>query len=794
MDKQKLVLIGNGMAGVRCIEEISREASDLFEITIFGTEPHLNYNRIQLSSVLQGSTTFDEITINDRNWYDEQNIELFTGETVIKIDPEKQVLLTDKGREHSYDRLIIATGSAPFLLPVPGSAKEGVITFRTIEDCQKMMETANHYQKAVVIGGGVLGLEAAKGLLNLGMEVTVVHNGRYLMERQLDETAAKLLQTELERQGLRFLFEKDTKEIRGNKRVERVSFKDGTEAAADLVVMAAGVRPNIQLAMESGIATNRAILVNDFMETNIPNIYAVGECVEHRGMVYGLVKPLYDQGKVLAKRICGLEGRGYEGTILSTQLKISGVDVFSVGQFSCDERLKSLKIYDEVDGVYKKIVFDESKMVGAVLFGDTSDRTRLLDMILKKQDVSDLEKVTLFQGLNGDGNSVASMAPSEMICNCNGVAKGAIIEAVQKNGLTTVDEVKKCTKASGACGGCKPLVADLLNYIHSGEFDEVIEQKSMCTCTALTEDEVVYEMQWQGLTTIQEVMEVLAWGNKEGCAACRPALAYYLGMIYPEYERQQENLYISERMIAIIQKDGTYTVIPQMYGGKTTAGQLGKIAAVAEKYGITNLAVTSEQRIHLMGVKKKDLSALLTDLDMEVSSTYGNMVQNVKTSIGEHICRCDKHSAMELAVTLEKSLEFLTTPYRVTMGVSACMHNGAGSTTKDIGVIGTGLGWEIYVGGSSGRNVREGKLLCLETKNQVVIEIICAFIQYYRETANFLERTWQWIERVGLVHVREVIFDLELRQQLLLRLEKDTMFRKKFSGKQVPGMEINSQK
>jgi nitrite reductase (NADH) large subunit len=386
------------------------------------------------------------------------------------------------------------------------------------------------------------------------------------------------------------------------------------------------------------------------------------------------------------------------------------------------------------------------------------------------------------------------MAHSEMICNCNGVAKGAIIEAVQKNGLTTVDEVKKCTKASSACGGCKPLVTDLLRYIQSSAFDEAIEQKSMCTCTALTEDEVVHEMQWQGLTTVQGVMEVLDWENKEGCSICRPALAYYLGMIYPEYERKQENLYISEQMIAIIQKDGTYTVIPQMYGGKTSAEQLRTIAEVAEKFGITNIAVTSEQRIHLMGVKKNDLSALLADLNMQVSSTYGNMVQNVKTSIGEHICRCDKQSSMELAVRLEKRLEFLTTPYRVTMGVSACMHNGAGSTTKDIGVIGTGLGWEIYVGGSSGRNVRAGKLLCLETKNQDVIEIICAFIQYYRETSNFLERTWQWIERVGLVHVREVIFDLELRQQLLLRLEKDTMFRKKFRGKQVPGMEINSQK
>ena len=392
------------------------------------------------------------------------------------------------------------------------------------------------------------------------------------------------------------------------------------------------------------------------METNIPNIYAVGECVEHRGIVYGLVKPLYDQGKILSKRICGLESKGYEGTILSTQLKISGVDVFSAGQFTCDESLKSIEIHDELDAVYKKLVFEDSKIVGAVLFGDTRDRTRLLDMIMKKQDVSDVEKVTLFQSSSGGGDSIASMAHSEMICNCNGVPKGAIIEAVLKNGLTTVEQVKKCTKASSSCGGCKPLVSDLLSYIQSDEFDEVIEQKSMCPCTSLTEDEVVYEMQLQSCTTVQEVMEVLDWESKEGCPACRPALAYYLGMIYPEYESRQESLFVSEQMNAIVQQDGTYTVVPQMYGGKTTAEQLRTIADVAEKYSISNVAVTSEQRIHLMGVKKEDLADVWADLNMDVSSTYGNMVQNIKTCIGEHICRCDNKQSIKAGCGFGKKI------------------------------------------------------------------------------------------------------------------------------------------
>lgn len=783
MHKQKLVLVGNGMAGVRCIEEILQHNPDAFEITIFGSEPHVNYNRILLSTVLQGSTSVADIVINDRNWYEQNNIQLFCGETVAAIDTEKKVIKTDQDRQVPYDILILATGSVPFMLPLPGADKDGVIAFRTIEDCQTMVETAKQYKKAVVIGGGLLGLEAARGLLNLGMDVHVVHIADYLMERQLDRTAAKMLQAELEAQGMKFLLEKHTAEIAGEDRVERLVFKDGTEVEADLVVMAVGVRPNVQLAQESGIEVNRAIVVNDYLETSVPNVYAVGECVEHRGMVYGLVKPLYEQGKILAKRICGIDSEGYEGSVLSTQLKISGVDVFSVGQFIEDETAKAVTIHNAADGIYKKAVFREDKMIGAVLFGDTKDGTKLLDIIVKQRDVSDTDKVSLLQSSSGGGNEVAQMAHSSIICNCNGVSKGSIIEAVQTKGLTTVEEIKACTKASGSCGGCKPLVADLLAYIQSDDFEEVIEKKPMCPCTALTEDEVVQEMQLRGLASVKEVMKELHWKDSEGCSVCRPALQYYLGMIDPEYEIKREVLYMNKQMNAIVQSDGTYSIVPQMYGGLTTADQLRKIADVAERYQIANVAITSEQRILLMGVKQEDLTSVWAELDMPLSATYGNMVQNVKTCIGEHVCQCEKDKALELAVLLEKQAEFVTTPYRIKMGVSACMHNGAGSTTKDIGIMGIDRGWEIYVGGSSGRNVRSGQLLCVAETNEEAVGIISGFIQYYRETANYLERTWQWLDRVGIIHVREVLFDRELRRQLLERLEADAAYYQKTSSK-----------
>jgi nitrite reductase (NADH) large subunit len=787
MGKKKLVLVGNGMAGVRCIEEILKLDPTGFEITIFGSEPHVNYNRILLSSILQGSTSFGDITLHDREWYEHHQINLFTGETVIEIDKHLQVVETDQHRIVSYDYLIIATGSVPFSLPIPGTDKQGVVTFRTMEDCQKMIEISKKNKKAVVIGGGVLGLEAAKGLLNLGMDVNVVHIGSYLMERQLDETAARMLQEELESQGMKFLFQKETKEIVGDIGAKGVIFKDRTKVEANLIVMAAGVRPNVQLAQNSGIETNRAILVNDYMETSVPNIYAVGECVEHRGMVYGLVQPLYEQGKALAKRICGIEGQGYEGSVLSTQLKISGIDLFSVGAIhDKNSSIQSIKIYDEVQRVYKKVVFQDHKIIGAVLFGDTKERTKLLDMILKHQDVSDIFKVSLFAQAKDDDFSFASIPASKIICNCNSVTKGTIQEAIQREGLTTVEEIKKCTKASSSCGGCKPLVSDLLSYIQNNEVEKISEEKScLCSCTPLNDDEVVQEIERQGLTTIQEVMKVLGWKNSEGCSTCRPAINYYLGMINPEYESKQQALFVNEKMNAVIQSNGTYTLIPQMYGGITNPEQLKKIAHVAEKYQINNVAITSDQRIHLLGVKKEDLSDVWAELNMPLSSPQANGVQNIKTCIGEHICSCDKKLSIELAISLEKQLEFLTTPYRIKMGISSCLHNGAGSTTKDVGIIGVDRGWEIYIGGSSGRHVRSGELLCVAATTEEAMELIRGFVQYYRETANYLERTWQWVERVGLVHVREVLFDVELRQQLLEHLAVEIALRKNLAAKSV---------
>lgn len=763
MNKQKLVVVGIGMAAVRCIQEIVENNPSLFEIVVFGSEPHPSYNRILLSSVLQGSTSFEEIIINQKSWYEKHGIQLFTGETVVKIDTEKKQIITNSKKRFPYDKLLIATGSTPTRIPVPGKDKEGVLTFRTIKDCQKMIEISKMHHRAAVIGGGLLGLEAARGLMNLGMDVRVIHRSKYLMERQLDMQASNLLQKELENQGMSFLLEKETSEIIGSSRVEGVRFKDGTEIEADLIVMATGVKPNVQLAKESGILTNHAIVVNDYMETSSKAVYAVGECVEHRGIVYGLVKPLYDQGKVLAKHICGLPVSGYEGSVLSTQLKVSGVDVFSAGKLDKSDTAKERTYYDEIEGVYKKMIFQDNKLIGAVLFGDTKDGQKYNDLIMKKKDLSDEEKLKLFHP--GDNSSIADLAHSELICNCNAVSKGAIIESVVKEGLKTVDEVKACTKASGSCGGCRPLVSELLTYIQSDDFNEKIEQKPMCLCTSFTEDDVVIEMQMKRLSTVQEVMDELGWENKEGCATCRPALNYYLGMINPENSIEKNTI-----DQAILQNDKTYTIVPQLYGGQTTAEELHKIADIAQKYKIQNIGITSDQRISLCGIKKEDLPNVKRELD--ISPTYRHVIQPVQTSVGKSDCPCDKQQALNLAIQLEKRLESLLLPNDLKIAVSSCVLDCANSQIDDIGIVQMDRGWEIYAGGSK-TDLRKGKLVCIAREMDEAIELISAMIQYYRETANYVEPVWRWLERAGLIHVREVLFSQETLQPLLNRLNED---------------------
>ncbi|MBM7654236.1 nitrite reductase large subunit NirB [Neobacillus cucumis] len=771
---KKLVMIGNGMAGVRTIEEILKLNAEPFEIIIFGEEPHPNYNRIKLSNILQGDTHFDDIIINPLEWYQENNIQLYTGEAVEKIDVEAKRVISNQGREVEYDELIIATGSNSFILPIPGADKQGVTGFRDIKDCEMMIKSAGQYQKAVVIGGGLLGLEAARGLLNLGMKVDVVHLMPHLMERQLDPIASSLLKSELESQGMNFLMEKQTVEILGDERVTGLRFKDGSEVEADLVVMAIGIKPNTQVAKDSGIYVNRGIVVNDLMETSVPHVYAVGECAEHREIVYGLVAPLYEQGKILAGHISGIETKPYEGSVTGTQLKVAGVDLFSAGEIFEDGTTKSIMNYNEYEGLYKRVLIRNNEIVGIVLYGDTKDSTRLYRMLTKKEDISG---VSIFHTeCTGEGGTddVASMAADELVCGCNGVTKGAIVEAIQTQGLTTLDQVSHCTNAGRSCGRCKPMVSQILAYTLGDQFDAAVAQKtSICGCTTRSREELVAEIKEKGLTSVKEVMNVLEWNNTEGCTKCRPAINYYLGMIHMDaYKDDRDSRLVNEKMHANIQKDGTYSVVPRMYGGVTTAADLKKIAEVAEKYDVPLVKLTGGQRIGLFGVKKEDLPAMWEELDMPSGYAYGKTLRTVKTCVGAQFCRYGTQDSMALGIELEKKFERLDTPHKVKMGVSACPRNCSEAGIKDIGFVGIDGGWEIYVAGNGGVDLRAGDLLCTVKTEEDVMEMTGAYLQYYRETANYLERTSKWVERMGLDHVKEVLANEETRKALNERMDQ----------------------
>ncbi|MET3940640.1 nitrite reductase (NADH) large subunit [Paenibacillus sp. PvP094] len=773
-NREKLVVIGNGMAGISTVEQILKLTSR-YDITVFGTEPYPNYNRIMLSYVLEGSKTIDDIVLNDLHWYEDNGITLHTGTTVSRIDADTREVVTNEGTRVPYDKVIIATGSSSFILPVPGHDKEGVVGFRDIADCNMMLEAAKQYKKAAVIGGGLLGLEAAKGLVQLGMDVTVVHLMQDLMERQLDPQASAMLKAELERQGIRFRMGAQTAELIGGERVEGLRFADDTVLDADFVVMAVGIKPNTIVARESGMEVNRGIIVDDYMQTSLEGVYSVGECTEHRGVCYGLVAPLFEQGMILAKHICGVETAPYEGSVVSTKLKISGVDVFSTGEFldSPDHTVISHK--DDWKRTYKKILLRDNIMVGAVLFGDVTDSAELQKLIKQKTEMTD----ELYASLMGTGcgghkkaASVETMAEDEIVCGCNGVTKGTIVDAITNQGLSSVDEIKACTGATRSCGGCKPVVEQILQYVLGDGFTSGAKQ-GICGCTSLSRDEIVAEIKQKGLQTTKEVMNVLGWSQPEGCSKCRPAINYYLGMIAPDtHEDEKESRFVNERMNANIQKDGTYTVVPRMYGGVTTPEELKRIADISVKYDVKAVKVTGGQRLDLIGVKKEDLPQVWAELDMPSGYAYAKSLRTVKTCVGSQFCRFGTQDSMAMGALLERKFERLDLPAKFKMAVNGCPRNCAESCTKDIGIVGNDGGWELFIGGNGGIKARLADSLCKVKTDAELIELCGAIIQYYRETGNYLERTSEWVERMGLDQIRSVVVDnTEERKALMERIE-----------------------
>ena len=767
--KLKLVMVGNGMAGVRTLEELLKIAPDLYDITVFGAEPHPNYNRILLSPVLAGEQTIDQIVLNPLSWYAEHGISLHLGTTVTTIDRIKRRVLADDGTEAHYDRLLIATGSNPFMLPVPGKDLHGVIAYRDIADTQAMIEAAKTYRHAVVIGGGLLGLEAANGLMLRGMQVTVVHVMETLMERQLDDTAGRMLQQSLVERGLRFEMGAQTAALVGDDagRVRGVQFKDGREIPAELVVMAVGIRPNTALAERAGLLCNRGIVVTDTLQTvTDPRIYAVGECAAHRGVAYGLVAPLFEQGKVCATHLAQFGIGRYTGSQTSTKLKVTGIDLFSAGDFSGGAGTEQIVMSDPKAGIYKKLVIKDDALVGACLYGDTVDGSWYFKLLREGRKIADI-RARLLHGESNIGdvghqghNKAAAMADADEVCGCNGVTKGTICKAIKDKGLFTLDEVRKHTKASASCGSCTGLVEQLLMFTAGGDYSATPKKKAMCGCTELSHQDVRDAIFAEHLTSLDAVFTMLNWQTPNGCASCRPALNYYLISSWPKEARDDpQSRFINERSHANIQKDGTYSVIPRMWGGETTASELRRIADVVDKYKIPTVKVTGGQRIDLLGVKKEDLPAVWKDIGMPSGHAYAKALRTVKTCVGSEWCRMGTQDSTQMGKDLERAMWRMYAPHKVKFAVSGCPRNCAEAGIKDVGIIGVDSGWEMYIAGNGGIKTEVAHFFTKLKTAEEVLEYTGAFMQLYRKEGWYLERTVHYVSRVGLDHVKKRILD-----------------------------------
>ncbi len=798
MKKLKLIVVGNGMAGIRTVEELLKLSPDLYDITVFGSESHPNYNRILLSPVLAGEQTVQEIVLNDFAWYADNKITLHTSHTVTAINRAKRVVTaTAKDGsvlESEYDRLLLATGSNPFMLPIPGAELQGVIAYRDIADTQAMIDTAATHTHAVVIGGGLLGLEAANGLKLRGMDVTVVHNSGWLMERQLDETAGKLLQYNLEQRGLKFLMgaqtaslhaapvrpepveglvgsEKDTGKIGLNgalntQRVSSISFKNADTLPADLVVMAVGIRPNTALAASCGLHVERGIVVNDTLQTYDPRIYAVGECVAHRGIAYGLVAPLFEQAKVAANHLAQLGIGRYQGSVTSTKLKVTGIDLFSAGDFVGNDETEDITLSDPIGGVYKKLVIKNNQLVGACLYGDTVDGAWYFKLLREGTDIASLRDSLMFGESNlGDtghqGQSkAAAMKDSDEVCGCNGVCKGTIVKAIKTQGLFTLDDVRKHTKASASCGSCTGLVEQLIMTTVGAEYSASPNKKAICGCTDHSHADVRKAIVDAHLISLAQTYEHLKWRTPNGCPTCRPAVNYYLISTWPkEAVDDPQSRFINERAHANIQKDGTYSVIPRMWGGMTSAKELRRIADVAEQFNVPSLKVTGGQRIDLLGIKKEDLPAVWKALDMPSGLAYAKGLRTVKTCVGKEWCRFGTQDSTLMGQQLERALARMYAPHKVKIAVSGCPRNCAESGIKDVGVIGVDSGYEIYVAGNGGIKTEVAQFLCKVVTHDEVMETTGAFLQLYRTEGWYLERTVHFVQRVGLDYVKQRIND-----------------------------------
>jgi nitrite reductase (NADH) large subunit len=776
VEKQHLVVVGNGMAGARAVEEIlERDGGARFRITMFGDEPYGNYNRIMLSHVLAGADAPEdlaEIYLNPLDWYEENEITLHAGVRVVRVDRFAKKVFANDGTIESYDKLIIATGSRTFFPPMDGmwvddrTLTPGVFGFRTLDDTTAMLDYAAERRTAVVIGGGLLGLEAAYGLMQHGHEVHVVQSGPVLMNQQLDEEAGAILRKVLERMGMTVHTGKRTTAIRAHGGgVSAVVFKDGTDVPCDMVVVSAGIRPNVGLGVVSGLTVERAIVTDDQMRSvDDPDIYAVGECAQHRGEVYGLVAPLWEQAVVLADHLTGVNPKAaYHGSRIATKLKVAGVDVAAMGVKGPEKPDDEwVRFAEPKRGVYKSAVIRDGKLIGAMLLGDTKKVAFLTQSFDRGLPLPE-ERVELLFELAGpsEEQGAAEMDDSVQVCNCNGVSKGDLVACV-RGGEHSVAGAMSATRAGKGCGACKPLVRDIVEWaVTEGGGEVGVDQSADWYVPAIPMDKptLIEAIKERNLRSVSAVLATLAPDGED--AGSKMPLTSLLRVIWNgEFVSENDAKFINDRVHANIQRDGTFSVVPQIKGGVTDAAQLRRIADVADKYDIPMIKITGGQRIDLLGVRKEDLPGVWADLDMPSGYAYGKSFRTVKTCVGTDFCRFGLGDSTELGIKLEQRYQGLESPAKMKLAVAGCPRNCSEALVKDVGVVAVGDDrWDLLVGGAAGASVRRGDVLATVDGHDEVIRLAGVFMQYYRENAKWLERTYDFVPRMGLDELKAILVD-----------------------------------
>jgi nitrite reductase (NADH) large subunit len=779
--KEKLVVIGNGMAGARVVEEILKRARDRFEIVMFGAEPYGNYNRILLSNVLNGNQPATEIFMNPLAWYQENNVRLHAGVKAVHIDRQRKRVIGSplkkealayaidaaaepkaESIEESYDHVIIATGSRPFVPPMEGFGAPGTFLFRTIDDCDRIAEHAKSCKRAAVIGGGLLGLEAARGLMTHGVKVTILEAAPQLMIAQLDPESGEMLRHTIEAMGIEVRCNAiTTKIVSENGRVTRLEFKDGTTLETGMVVVSAGIRPITEIASTSGLTVNKGIVCDDQMRTSDRQIFSVGECVEHRGKLYGLVDPIWDQAKVLADVITGFNPSAeYLGSKLGTKLKVMGVELASMGETKPALPDDEVVVYREPSrGVYKKLIVRDNKLAGAILLGETDTAGVLMQMFMANAAVSSRRADLLFGSSTGAPVlSVFDLPDHAQICNCNGVSKGAIKEAILIGKCHSVSKVGGCTKAGLGCGSCKPLIAQLVEA-YAGEVIDDPSEHYYVPGVPLEKSALVAEIRSRGLKSVSAVFRELAGGKED--PASKVGLSSLLKTLWPgEYDDERDARFINDRVHANIQKDGTFSVVPRIYGGVTSAAELRRIADVAVKFNVPLVKFTGGQRLDLLGVKKEDLPQIWKELGIPSGHAYTKAFRTCKSCVGTDFCRYGVGDSIALAQKIERRFQGVESPHKMKLATAGCPRNCSEAYVKDIGAVAIEGGfWEIYIGGAAGGSVRKGDLLCTVRTHDDVLLFTGRFMQYYREHGKYLERTYGFVERLGIETLRRILVD-----------------------------------